>query len=56
MKLEKLLKVKKIINNNELKFVKGDLIGEGTFGTVFQGLDLQNGHILAIKEILLSPI
>jgi len=29
------------------------LIGRGTFGKVYKGLDLRNGNLLAIKEIML---
>ena len=44
-------------NNSMLKSVKkGDLIGEGAFGKVYQGFDEDTGIIIAIKEIDLKKI
>ena len=32
-------------------YVKGELVGQGAYGKVFQGLDISNGQLLAIKNI-----
>lgn len=34
-----------------LNWTKGKLIGAGAFGRVFQGLDNETGHILAVKQV-----
>lgn len=34
-----------------LKYSKGELIGSGAYGKVYQGLDTTNGSLLAIKNI-----
>lgn len=36
-----------------LKWKKGEMIGEGTFGKVFKGLNEKTGELLAIKQIYL---
>lgn len=36
-----------------LKWIKGELIGEGTFGKVYKGLNEKTGQLLAIKQFLL---
>ncbi len=35
-------------------WTKGKLIGAGAFGRVFQGLDNDTGHILAVKQVALT--
>jgi serine/threonine protein kinase len=35
-------------------WTKGKLIGAGAFGRVFQGLDNETGHILAVKQVALT--
>lgn len=37
-----------------LKWKKGEVIGEGTFGKVFKGLNEKTGELLAIKQICLA--
>ena len=37
------------------KWKKGDLIGAGSYGRVFMGLDTETGALLAIKELVFSP-
>ena len=37
-----------------LKYSKGELIGSGAYGKVYQGLDTTNGSLLAIKNINVS--
>lgn len=37
-----------------LKWKKGEVIGEGTFGKVFKGLNEKTGELLAIKQIALA--
>ncbi len=52
-----------MINENDLneiepiKYTKGELIGSGAYGKVYQALDLTNGNLLAIKtiELPLNP-
>ncbi|XP_019451944.1 PREDICTED: MAP3K epsilon protein kinase 1-like [Lupinus angustifolius] len=34
----------------------GDEIGKGAYGRVFKGLDLENGHFVAIKQVSLENI
>ena len=52
-----------VINENDfndiepIKYTKGELIGSGAYGKVYQALDLTNGNLLAIKtiELPLNP-
>ena len=37
-----------------IKYCKGELIGSGAYGKVYQGLDTTNGHLVAIKSIHVS--
>jgi hypothetical protein len=37
-----------------INWTKGKLIGQGAFGRVFQGLDNDSGHILAVKQVMTS--
>ena len=37
------------------KWKKGDLIGAGSYGRVFMGMDTETGALLAIKELVFSP-
>ena len=39
-----------------IRFQKGELIGEGSFGKVYQGFDGDSGQIIAIKEIDIKKI
>ena len=39
-----------------IRYKKGELIGEGAFGKVYQGFNQDTGQILAIKEINLKNI
>eukprot|EP01103_Thecamoeba_quadrilineata_P013080 TRINITY_DN3524_c0_g1_i2.p1 TRINITY_DN3524_c0_g1~~TRINITY_DN3524_c0_g1_i2.p1 ORF type:complete len:314 (-),score=55.65 TRINITY_DN3524_c0_g1_i2:879-1820(-) len=38
------------------KYQLGTLLGKGNFGVVYQGLDLENGEFVAIKQIQLNKI
>jgi serine/threonine protein kinase len=38
-----------------VRWVKGDLIGQGSFGKVFAGLDQDSGVMLAVKQVELGP-
>lgn len=49
----KLYKSKKIC---QLRFKKGELIGEGSYGKVYQGFDEEQGRLIAIKEIDIGKI
>ena len=59
-------KINNLIYNNELtknisgkelsflkngKYLKGEVIGKGTFGRIFKGKDLETDEIVAIKQI-----
>ena len=33
------------------KYLKGEVIGKGTFGGIFKGKDLETDEIVAIKQI-----
>ena len=35
----------------KIQWKKGDIIGRGAFGTVFMGLNLGNGELMAVKEV-----
>ncbi len=37
-----------------INWTKGKLIGAGAFGRVFQGLDNDTGHIMAVKQVALT--
>jgi mitogen-activated protein kinase kinase kinase len=39
--------------NSQLQWKRGEPIGQGTFGTVYKGLNERTGELLAIKEICL---
>ena len=39
---------------NIFRFIKGDLIGEGSFGKVYQYFSKENGKIYAVKELNLE--
>lgn len=32
-------------------WVRGELIGEGAFGTVYSGLDMDTGRLMAVKQV-----
>jgi serine/threonine protein kinase len=45
-----------VIDENEfslqpIKYVKGDLIGSGEYGRVYEALDMNGGKLFAIKTI-----
>merc|ERR1719343_647790 len=43
------------INGKTLRWVRGETIGSGTMGTVFQAMDPINGTIFAVKEVSFNP-
>ncbi|CAE8624935.1 unnamed protein product [Polarella glacialis] len=44
-----------IIRGGAFTWVKGELIGRGSLGSVFKGLNRQTGQLMAAKEVLLDP-
>lgn len=34
-----------------IKWIKGALIGQGSFGSVFLGMDAQSGLLMAVKQV-----
>lgn len=40
---------------SQIKWKKGELIGSGAYGKVYLGLNVNNGQMIAIKSIQLSP-
>jgi serine/threonine protein kinase len=36
---------------SKLRWVKGELIGKGSFGSVYHGLDLETGEFMAVKQV-----
>jgi mitogen-activated protein kinase kinase kinase len=43
-----------IAANRSIKWIKGALIGQGSFGQVFLGMDAQNGLLMAVKQVNLD--
>jgi serine/threonine protein kinase len=41
-------------DDHQIDYVKGELVGQGAYGKVYQGLDISNGQLLAIKNIQVS--
>lgn len=39
---------------NDIKLIKGELIGKGTFGNVYKCLEEETGKLIVMKEILLQ--
>jgi hypothetical protein len=40
--------------HSPMNFIKGEVIGEGTFGKVYKGLNEKTGELLAIKQFFLA--
>ncbi|ABN65595.2 predicted protein [Scheffersomyces stipitis CBS 6054] len=52
--------VSKLRNNKngqfeEFAWIKGELIGRGSFGAVYLGLNVTTGEMLAVKQVVVSP-
>lgn len=43
---------RKTINGRSLRWVRGETIGRGTMGTVFQAMDPVQGSVFAVKEVV----
>jgi mitogen-activated protein kinase kinase kinase len=41
---------------NDIKLIKGELIGKGSFGNVYKCLEEETGKLIVMKEILLQDI
>ena len=39
----------------EVIWKKGELLGTGSFGQVYSGINLTNGERMAVKEVVLNP-
>ncbi len=37
------------------RWTQGQIIGQGAFGKVFHGLNLDTGEIMAVKQVLIGP-
>ena len=55
---EKLEDPERLLSNSRAKqkiqYQKGELIDKGAFGSVYQGLDINTGQLLAIKTVKVS--
>jgi hypothetical protein len=40
--------------NGTIQWMKSDLVGEGTFGKVYRGVNTANGEVLALKQLYLA--
>jgi serine/threonine protein kinase len=45
----------RVISPCEIQWKKGELLGSGSYGKVYLGLDSQNGSLIAVKQISLAP-
>lgn len=43
------------LSHNKVEFVKGDLIANGSYGRIYNGLSKNTGAIVAIKQIKVLP-
>ena len=41
--------------NNTYRVIRGQLIGKGTYGRVYVGINATNGEVLAIKQVEVNP-
>ena len=39
-----------------IRWRKGEMIGQGAFGTVFLGLNTDNGELMAVKQMSLEEV
>lgn len=39
----------------QIRWRKGELIGRGAFGSVYMGMNLDSGELLAVKQVLIAP-
>ncbi|EHN03421.1 Ssk22p [Saccharomyces cerevisiae x Saccharomyces kudriavzevii VIN7] len=51
-----LLSLASSLSNVSMRWQKGSFIGGGTFGQVYSAINLENGEILAVKEIKMHDI
>ncbi|KAF8350135.1 kinase-like domain-containing protein [Amanita rubescens] len=42
-------------HKQKFKYVRGDLIGKGSYGRVYMGLNANTGEIMAVKQVELTP-
>lgn len=42
------------LSSQEVRWERGPLVGQGTYGKVYQGLNLNTGKLIAIKSILIG--
>lgn len=43
------------IRGSKLKWVRGEAVGRGSLGTVFQAMDQETGQVFAVKEVFINP-
>ena len=39
------------MNGRKIRYQKGDILGQGAFGTVYLGLNLDTGELMAVKQL-----
>lgn len=52
--MEVTLSAEAAVRGRQFKWVRGEVIGRGTMGSVFRALDQENGSIFAAKEVLIN--
>jgi mitogen-activated protein kinase kinase kinase ANP1 len=50
--LLKVLPAARQVDETPKTWVRGELIGEGAFGSVYSGLDMDTGRLMAVKQVL----
>lgn len=42
------------VNGSKIEWKKGELIGKGSFGKVFMGMNAQTGELIAVKQVVIK--
>jgi len=43
-----------VVRGEQLKWVRGEVLGQGSLGRVFSALDQSNGSVIAVKEVVID--